>query len=250
MQNSTAQKKENFWLSLFLNIIIPVVILMKAEKWLAAAGLIETDAIAPIWYFCAALALPLCYGVWDLVAHKKWNAFAIFGVLNVLLTGTIGLFELSRDWIIAKEAGIPALLGIVVLISAYTSKPLAKIMIYNDVLLDTKKLNAIIAEKNKEADLKKSMKAATLMIAASFFVSAVIQFFLASWIYTEGASQKEFNEQVGQMTWIAYLVVLVPCMGLMMAAMFKTFGDLKKITGLDFENMLSQDLKDKEAKAN
>lgn len=242
-------KKENFWLSLFLNIVIPALILLKAEKWLAAAGIAAEDSVAPAWYFCAALAFPVCYGIWDLAARKKWSMFAVLGVVNVLLTGTIGLFELPREWIIAKEAGIPALLGLFVLVSACTSKPLARVLVYNDVILDTKRIDAAISARGEGNSFRKSMRTATLMIAASFFLSGAIQYFLAGAIYTEGASQKEFNEQVGQMTWIAYVVVMVPCMAIMFAAMFKIFRDLKRMTGLDFEGLLAEDVREKGQKA-
>lgn len=238
-------KKENFWLNLGLNVVLPALILSKAESVLERFFNIAQGTIPPIAIFCIALSFPLIYGILDLIKRKKWNIFSIFGVLNVFLTGTVGLFELSKEWIIAKEAGIPAILGLLVLLSAFTKKPLAKIMIYNDALLDTKKLDAALKEKNSYDAFNKSLKVSTILIAISFFVSAIIQFYLASYIFTGKTSGTEFNEQVGKMTWISYIAVLGPCMLISLAALFKIFNDLKKLTGLSLEDSLSPELSKK-----
>ncbi len=239
------KNKEGFWSNLFINIIIPAVILSKGEKWLIAWGVLTEESSKPLYFFCIALLFPIIYGAYDLIKRRKWNIFSIFGTISVLLTGTIGLFELSRNWIIAKETGIPIILGLAVLISVWTSKPLAKVLLYNKTLLDVENLDNIIEQKQAQNKLKNSMNFATCLVASSFFLSGIIQFFLASYIFTEGASASEFNEQVGKMTWVAYLVVMLPCMIIMFGAMFKVFADLKKITGLELDDMLSKDLKEK-----
>ncbi len=240
------QKKESIWLNLGVNVILPTLILMKAQKWLVGAGLIAQDCAKPIYFFVAALIFPIAYGIWDLIQKKKWNIFSIFGVVNVLLTGTIGLFELSREWIIAKEAGIPTILGLAVLISAYTKKPLVNLLVYNDNLLDTQKVSAALAEKNNTEKFFDALKGATILIAISFFVSGVIQFFLAINIYTENASAEEFNNQVGQMTWISYVVVLLPCIIITAAAFMKITNAIKNLTGLSFEEVLASELQEKQ----
>lgn len=238
------QNRENFWVSLGVNIVLPTLILMKAQKWLAAAGLLEKDAAKPIYFFLAALALPLAYGIWDLAKKRKFSLFAALGILNVLLTGTIGLFELSREWIIAKEAGIPALLGLAVLISAYTPRPLAGVLVYNDAILDTQKVGAALEERGNSKKFSAVLKTATILVSASFFASAAIQFFLARAIYTEGASPEEFNAQVGRMTWISFFAVMLPCMLITCAAFVKIANAIKNLAGLDFEEALAPDLRE------
>jgi len=159
-------------------------------------------------------------------------------------TGTIGLFELSRGWIIAKEAGIPALLGVAVLISAYTARPLARVLIYNDALLDTQKVGAALEERGNSQKFAAALKTSTILVSASFFASGAIQFFLARMIYTEGASPEEFNAQVGRMTWISYLAVLLPCMLITCAAFVKIANAIKTLAGLDFEEALAPELRE------
>lgn len=238
-------KKENFWLNLGLNVVLPALMLSKGQVALEKVLGLESGAVPPLAIFCAALALPFFYGIIDLIKRKKWNIFSIFGVLNVFLTGTVGLFELSKEWIIAKEAGIPAILGLLVLGSAYTSKPLARVLIYNDALLDVKMLDEALEKKGAKAEFQKSLKASTILIAASFFVSALIQFFLAASIFTGKTSGSEFNEQVGKMTWVSYIAVLGPCMIISVLALLKIFKDLKRLTGLSLEESLAEELRQK-----
>ena len=239
-----AQNRENFWVSLGINIVLPTLILMKAQKWLVAAGAVENDAARPVYFFLAALSLPLAYGLWDLAKKRKFSLFAALGILNVLLTGTIGLFELSRGWIIAKEAGIPLLLGVAVLASAYTARPLAGVLVYNDTLLDTQKVGAALEERGNSQKFADVLKTATVLISASFFASAAIQFFLARAIYTEGASPEEFNAQVGRMTWISFFAVMLPCMLITCAAFVKIAKAVKNLAGFDFEEALAPELRE------
>ena len=238
-------KRENLWLNLGLNVVLPALILSKGQGALERIFGLEAGAVNPLAIFLIALAFPFFYGVLDLAKRKKWNIFSIFGVLNVLLTGTVGLFELSREWIIAKEAGIPAILGFCVLLSAFTSKPLARVLIYNDALLDVKMLDQVLDKKNATLEFAKSLRVSTFLIAASFFVSALIQFFLASSIFTGKTSGAEFNAQVGKMTWVSYIAVLGPCMIISIAALLKIFKDLKRLTGLSLEDSLAEQLRQK-----
>ncbi|MBO7521344.1 MAG: hypothetical protein J6T16_03795 [Opitutales bacterium] len=241
---AAAKNRENIWVSLGVNIVLPTLILMKAQKWLVGWGWIEKEAANPLYFFLAALSLPLAYGVCDLAKRRKLNLFSAFGILNVLLTGTIGLFELSREWIIAKEAGIPALLGLAVLVSALTSRPLAKVLIYNDAVLDTKKVGAALEERGNTQKFEEALKFSTMLVSLSFFASAAIQFFLACAIYTRGATPEEFNAQVGQMTWISYLAVLLPCMVITVFAFVKIANAIKNLAGMEFEEALAAELRE------
>jgi len=111
--NSTqgSEPKESLLLNLVLNIIIPTVILMKFSG---------ADQLGPRWGVAVALAFPITYGLMDFVKQRKVNFFSALGVVSVLLTGGIVLFELPPKYIAIKEATVPALLGIATLISTYT----------------------------------------------------------------------------------------------------------------------------------
>jgi hypothetical protein len=50
----------------------------------------------------------------------------VLGLVSILLTGGIGLLQLDTRWLAVKEAAIPGLIGLAVLMSTRTRYPLVK----------------------------------------------------------------------------------------------------------------------------
>ena len=104
--------KQNF-LQLLITLVIPTLILVKG------GGLFN---IEPIRVFLLALFFPLFYGIYDLLVEKRTSMMAVIGVINIILTGGIGLLELDPQWLAVKEAGIPFLVGSGILIAIWLKK--------------------------------------------------------------------------------------------------------------------------------
>jgi hypothetical protein len=117
----TTQKKENPITSIVFNIVIPVVILSKFTT---------EDKLGPIWGLVLALMFPIGYFLFDYFSRKKTNFISIVGFVSILLTGVIGIFEFPSEWLAYKEASVPLLIGIAILISLKTPFPLVKKLLY------------------------------------------------------------------------------------------------------------------------
>ena len=126
-KESDIPRRENTWLNLGFNILIPSLLLIKGKK-IFEMMFAELPANIDVIIFVLALAFPIVYGVYDLIKRRKWNIFSIVGILSVALTAGIGLMRISREWIIIKEGIVPLILGAVVLATACWGKPLAKII--------------------------------------------------------------------------------------------------------------------------
>ena len=133
------QKKENVWLNLGFNIVAPSLILVKGKK--IFESILPVSDNLDVIVFVSALAFPLIYGVYDLLRRRKWNIFSVIGLLSVVLTGGIGLMKLSRECMILKETIVPLVLGGAVLATALTKKPLAKMIMLNEDIVDVKKID-------------------------------------------------------------------------------------------------------------
>ncbi|MDX1678049.1 VC0807 family protein, partial [Arsukibacterium sp.] len=107
-------RKTGFFSNMIFNIAIPAIILSRFSG---------EDALGPVWGVVVALAFPLLFGLWELKLSGKVNFYSILGIISVLLTGGISLLQLDPAYIAIKEAMIPALIGIIVLISQYTPYP-------------------------------------------------------------------------------------------------------------------------------
>ena len=120
------QHKPRPLVDLIVSIIIPSIILMKlsGEHDLGAGGAL-----------IAALAFPIGWGVFELIKYRKFNFIALLGLISVLLTGGIGLLQLDTKWLAIKEAAIPGVIGLAVLISTRTPYPLVKTLLYNPKIL-------------------------------------------------------------------------------------------------------------------
>lgn len=230
------KKSENFWLNLGCNIIAPSLLLVKGRSIIERFGF-ECSNI-DFWVFLVAMAFPIFYGIFDFVSRKKWNLFSVIGFVSVLLTGGVGLLSLSKDWIIVKEGAVPLLLGIAVLITAYTKRPLAKMIIMSDSVFDVEKIENSLLERGTKKQFNLQMKGITYIVAGSFLLSSILNFLLAYFIIKSPSGTQEFNAELGTMTALSYPVIVLPTMVIFIFAMFKFFKTLKNLTGLELEDVM------------
>ncbi|MBP3357582.1 MAG: MFS transporter [Opitutales bacterium] len=232
------QKKENVWLNLGFNIVAPSLILVKGKK--IFESILPVSDNLDVIVFVSALAFPLVYGVYDLLRRRKWNIFSVIGLLSVVLTGGIGLMKLSRECMILKETIVPLVLGGAVLATALTKKPLAKMIMLNEDIVDVKKIDDALDARGTRAEYDSALKTATYWVSASFLLSAILNFALASYIFKSEVGTEAFNEEVGTMTALSFPVIAVPTTIMFIFAMYKFFGALSKNTGLSLEEIMTQ----------
>ncbi|MEZ9819003.1 VC0807 family protein [Shewanella sp. 10N.286.45.A1] len=228
--SSTSTHKPRPLVDLLVSIAIPAFILMKlsGEDQLGASG-----------GLILALSFPLGWGIFELIKYKKFNFIALLGLANVLLTGGIGLLELDLKWLAIKEAAIPAAIGIAVLISTFTSKPLIKAIIFNPAVMDADKIIKRLQQNNCVAAFEQRLMKATYLVAGSFAFSAVMNYVLAKWIVTSPTGTSEFNEQLGQLTLYSYPMIALPSMLMMMGTFYYLWRTIRDLTGLKLEEVLA-----------
>lgn len=225
------EHKESLLLNLALNIILPTLILTKlsSDKYLG-----------PQWGIVVALAFPIGYGIFDFIKQKKVNFFSALGVVSVLLTGGISLLGLPPEYLAIKEAAIPALLGVATLISTYTRYPLVRVFLYNDKVVRTDKISEELVKKGTEKEFDSTLINASYMVAASFFLSSVLNYVLATMIVVSQPGTVEYANELGKMTAYSYVVIFIPSIAVMFAAMLYLFKRVTKLTGLNLEDMLHE----------
>lgn len=227
-----AQHKPRPLIDLLISIIIPSVILMKlsgAEHLGASMALI------------AALAFPLGWGLFELLKYRKFNFIALLGLLSVFLTGGIGLLELDTQWLAIKEAAIPALIGIAVLISTRTRYPLIKSLLFNPAVVDITKIQQTLEEKGNTPAFEHRLLNANYLLSGTFFFSAATNYILAKWIVSSPAGSAAFNEELGQMTLLSYPVIALPSTLMMFAILYYLWKTIHGLTGLGLESIIVVD---------
>jgi hypothetical protein len=222
-------KKPNALVEIAITIVVPAVILMKLS---GAAQL------GPLRALLLALAFPLAWGVWDGWRRRRLNWLSVLGVISTLLTGGIGLLQLDAQWLAVKEAAVPLAIGLAVLGSAWTRQPLIRILVFNADIFDVDRVHQALAERGTEVAFETQLRQGTMLLAGTFFFSAIANYVLARWIVTSPAGTEAFNHELGRLTLLSYPVIALPSMVMMMALMFWLARGARRLTGLELEQML------------
>ena len=83
------------------------------------------------------------------------------------------------------------------------------------------------------------------LLAASFLVSAILNFALAKILIQSPSGTAEFNAELGKMTALSFPVIALPSTIIMLVALFYIMARLKKLTHLEVEELLSEKMHNK-----
>lgn len=220
--------RENIWLALICNAAYPALVLSLLSK---------EERLGPTWGLIVAVVVPIAYGLNDLLRNRRWNVFAILGVVSTLLTGGFGLMKLSGTWFAVKEAAVPLVLGLAVPLSMRTRQPLVRTLLFNDQILDTKRIEMALEEQGQQPAFQVLLGRTSWLVASSFFLSAVLNFFLALFILKSPSGTAEFNAELGKLTALSYPVIMVPSMAILMFGIWKLLTGVEKLTGLSGDDL-------------
>ncbi len=218
-------------IDLLVSVVIPSVILMKlsGEADLGAARAL-----------LLALAFPIGWGLFELLKYRKFNFIALLGLVSVLLTGGIGLLQLDTQWLAVKEAAIPGLIGLAVLVSTRTRYPLVKTLLYNPALFDVARVREQLEARGAVQTFEARLQTATYLLGGAFFFSAAMNYFLATWIVTSPAGSQAFNEELGRLTLLSYPMIALPATLMMIAVLYYLARAARQLAGLKLTDMLNQ----------
>jgi hypothetical protein len=253
---TTKAAQENPLANIFINVLIPVLALSYLSKDAATQELMGKDVrfwhLGPLKALFVALAFPIGYGVWFFVKTRKMNFFSGLGLFSVLLTGGLTLFLWNKDGTIKenaavlfglKEASIPFVLGLVIFASHWSKTPLLRTFLYSDSLFDVNKIERRVKELGKEEEYQKVLLDSTILFAASFGLSTLLNFglslyFLGGLDHQASNAREIYNEQVAKLTGWGFLVIGLPIMVFLMFALKMLLNGLGKLTGYKDDELM------------
>lgn len=221
------QKKPSQLLNILINIVIPTVVLVQFSG---------AESLGPKWAIVVALAFPIAYGIWDYKKSNDSNLFSIIGIISIFLTGGIGILQIPTEWLAIKEAGVPLILGFLILV--FRKKyPFVEKLLHEAI--DYEKVHALLEEKKKTNAFEQRIKKGTYGIVASFLLSAILNFILATTIVTAEPGTELYTSQLGKLTALSYPVIAIPSMIVMAFALFYIIRGITIYTELELEELLS-----------
>ena len=246
-------KQDSLIVQMLFNIVFPYVILVFLKKdsffGVFLSELVGDGKSFNKFTFILALAFPIGYGCKDFFSRQKINFFSILGTVNIALTGGMGLLEFPPEQIAIKEAAVPGLLGLAILISIKTPFPLVKSIIYNEQIMNVKEIERQLAQRNNKLAFEKSLTVSTLIIAGSSFLAATTNYFLAIFILKSIPGTEEFNDELARMIALSIPVNAMPALVVSMFGFYYTYRNIRKYTGLGFEEILNLPVEEKKDKA-
>jgi hypothetical protein len=229
-------KKENQFINLLFNIIIPLIILTRLSK---------DEYLGPIWGLVIALLFPVIFGLYGLIIHKQRHITSIIGFIGILLTGIIGLMKFPQHWIAIKEAAIPLIIGIIVLISTKTSWQLLSKFLFNREIFDIDRIQQTLDSNGLQIQLINKLNKANIILSLSFFISAGLNYFLAKMIVKSMPGTTQFNEEIGRMTMLSFPVIVLPSVLILIFIFRYIMSSVKHLTNLSSNEILSEKLRTK-----
>ena len=218
--------RENLLVNIACNILLPSLVLSKLS---------QESRLGPVVSLLLALAFPVGYGVFDFSRRRQANFISIIGFVSVLLTGGLGLMKVGGIWFALKEAAVPLVIGVMVLISLRTKRPLVRELLFNEQVINVPKVHDALAANGKEGEFEALLVRSSYLLAAGFLLSAVLNFGLARYLLRSPAGTPAFNEELGKMNLLSWPVIVLPSMAITMYALWQLLRGIETLTGLDFE---------------
>ena len=220
-------KSSYSFLNLICNLIIPTIILTKFSS---------ENTLGSFYGLLIALSFPIFYGLSEFYFNRKINFFSILGLISVLLTGGIGIFQFPSSWLAIKEAFIPGIFGMAVIISAYTKYPLLKMFFEQTLNIDGLREKLTRSENDW---FSARFRFSSLILGGTFFISSFLNFFLATWIVVSEPGTEAFNQELGLMNLLSLPIIALPMMVILMAIMWYLLNDTLKKVGLTWEEFFT-----------
>jgi hypothetical protein len=224
-------------ISILVNVVIPTIIMSRF------AG---EDKLGAVGALLVALAFPFVYAVYEMAREKKVGWMPIIGLVSIIISGGIGLLKLPAEWIAVKEAMIPALLALAILVSAWIGKPLARVFLDN--MLNKERVHAALEESGNLHEYERRTAIATWLLAGAFFLSAALNFILATIVVTADGGTEKYTQQMGRMTALSFPVITIPVFIVLTGTIFYIMNTVSKLTGLDAEDVIRDPKAEKKAK--
>ena len=228
----TKTPAENVWLSLGCNIALPALVLGQGDRWLTTLN--------PAQVLVVALAFPVVYFIQDFFRRGKANILSIIGFLGTLLSGGFGLLQMDPFWIACKEAAVPLVIGLVIIVAEFCGRSLVRMVVFSEAIFDVSAIEQAVNARGTRSALDVALRKSTWLLAGSFALSSVLNFLLARWVVKThpAVDAVAFNQELGKMTLWSWPVIVLPMMAIMLFILFRLLKALRSCSGLREEELL------------
>ena len=226
-----AQDQPHPLADLLLTVILPSLVLESMSK---------PERLGPVWALVVALLMPLGFGIHCFIKKRGLNFFSILGLVAVIVTGGLGLLNLSSGWFALKEAAFPIFLGLAFPLSFYFKKPLVNELLLNPQVINHPVLQGALDSADKRSAFHRLMGHASWALAGTMLMSAVANALLVLF-YLKGKTPgtEEYTQAIGRQNWVSFIVIGVPMLAVTMGLLFWLLRRIQSLTGLERDDLMN-----------
>lgn len=216
---------------LMLTIVLPSM----ALEWLS-----KPDRLGPLWALIIASAIPVAFGLWCWQQKRGLNFFSVFGLVAIILTGSLGLLNLNATWFAAKEALFPIILGLAFPLSHRFGTPLIRELLLNPQVINHQVLNQSLDDAPKRAAFDSLLKRASWGMLVTTFLSAAANVALALYLIggTEPGSES-YVKAIGKLNWMGFIVIGIPLLAITIVLLLWLLRSITTLTGLERDDLMN-----------
>jgi len=101
-------------------------------------------------------------------------------------------------------------------------------------------VDAALEARGAREEFQRLMTSASYLLTLSFLISAVLNYSLARYLLKSPPGTEAFNGELGKMHLWSWPVIVLPSMAMMMFALWRLLGGLRRATGLTLEEILKE----------
>lgn len=206
--DKTPNKSQSSLLGIFINILLPVLILDYCSA--GPANPLERPEGENFWHI-----------------------------------GPEGRIHSATPWLFAgKEALIPLILAAAVVVSRSAGTPLLNMFIYTPELFDVRRIEQTVAANGEERAYQKLLANSSWILAGTLVASSIGNFFLSLSFMSsviqqpEAEQQVAYNAAIGSITWWGFLIIGIPILAALVFIMTRLIKRLGRLTGLSRDELL------------
>jgi hypothetical protein len=217
------------------DLLLTLVLPSMALEWLS-----KPDRLGPLWALILASAIPVAFGLWCWQQKRGLNFFSVFGLVAIILTGSLGLLNLNATWFAAKEAIFPIILGLAFPLSHRFGTPLIRELLLNPQVINHQVLNRSLDSESKRCAFDGLLKRASWGMLVTTFLSAAANFALALYLIggTEPGSES-YVKAIGKLNWMGFIVIGIPLLAITVGLLIWLLRRISALTGLERDDLMN-----------
>lgn len=214
-------------ISVLVNIAIPVVILLTLSA---------PDRLGALPALLLAIGIPAVYGIIELRRSREINPASIIGVTSVVLTGVIGVFELSTRLLAIKEAAIPIAFAVILVVSNRTKFPVVTMLA--DMVQRRDRVRAAVENQGRQEAYAAHIRRSGVVWAMIMTLSGVLKYILASLVVTSPAGTEAFNHELARYELVQLPTTFTLSGVLILSLIWYIANGTARITGMETADVL------------